>query len=220
MFIFFLPASLAAAILDWIAVAREWRWLEYIAKPAVMVILLAWITTSLPLNGAPTWFALGVICSLIGDVMLVLPRVQFIPGLVAFLLAHVAYIAGFNQTLPALSLPGVLIALLVAVIAWRIYRRLAESIRQKHPALGAPVLIYSVAITIMLISALLTMFKADWLRQAAVLAAMGALFFFISDSLLSWNRFVSPTRYGRLPEIITYHLGQLMIITGVILQYR
>jgi hypothetical protein len=75
-------------------------------------------------------------------------------------------------------------------------------------------------ITVMLISALLTLFKPDWLRLAALLVGMGALFFFLSDSLLAWNRFVSPSRYGRLPEIIAYHLGQIMIISGVILQFR
>ncbi len=220
MISFLLPACLITAILDWLAVARGWRRVEYIAKPAVMLLLLAWITTSIRLVGAPSWFAIGIICSLAGDVMLLLPHVRFLPGLLAFLLAHLAYITGFNQTLPSLSLPGILVALIVAVIAWQIYLRLAESIRHKDPRLAAPVLIYSVVIAVMLISALLTLFKADWLSLAALLAGTGALFFFLSDSLLAWNRFVSPSRYGRLPEMIAYHLGQIMIISGVILQFR
>jgi uncharacterized membrane protein YhhN len=215
-----LPACLVTAILDWLAVAKGWRWLEYIAKPAVMLFLLAWMTSSLHLAGAPSWFAIGIICSLVGDVMLVLPQVRFLPGLLAFLMAHLAYITGFNQTLPSLSLPGILLALIVAVVAWRIYLRLAGGIRQKAPRLAAPVLIYTVVISVMLISALLTFFRADWLRLAALLSSLGALFFFLSDSLLAWNRFVSPTRFGRLPEIIAYHLGQIMIISGVILQFR
>ncbi len=215
-----LVAGTLTAVLDWFAVAKHWRPVEFIAKPAVMLILLAWLLTSLRIFAAPVWFAAGVFFSLLGDVFLLLPRRWFLPGLLAFLSAHLAYIVGFNQTLPTITVTGVVLALLVAILAWQIYRRLSASIRRKDPRMEKPVLVYSVVISLMLVSALWTLFKAGWLHSAAGLVSLGALLFFLSDSLLAWNRFVSTLRLGRLPEMIAYHLGQILIVAGVILQYR
>ena len=39
----FLLLALIIAILDWIAVARKWKRIEYFAKPATMLALLAWV---------------------------------------------------------------------------------------------------------------------------------------------------------------------------------
>jgi len=43
--------------------------------------------------------------------------------------------------------------------------------------------------------------------------------FFLSDSMLAWNRFVTPISYGRLKVIITYHLGQILIALGRPMQF-
>jgi alkenylglycerophosphocholine/alkenylglycerophosphoethanolamine hydrolase len=220
MALYLLFACLIVAFLDWLAVFKGWRPVEYVAKPAVMILLLAWLLSNARLAGAPFWFSAGIVFSLVGDVLLLLPQVRFLPGLLAFLLAHLAYITGYNQVLPSFNLPVVVLALVVAFIAWRLYLRLAESIRQKNPHLAAPVLVYAIVITLMLISALLNFFKTEWLPLAALLSGSGALFFFVSDNLLASNRFVSPSRYGRLPEMVAYHLGQMLIISGVILQYH
>jgi hypothetical protein len=48
---------------------------------------------------------------------------------------------------------------------------------------------------------------------------VGALFFYLSDIVLAWNKFVSPIRNGRIYNIAMYHIGQIAIIAGVILQY-
>jgi uncharacterized membrane protein YhhN len=63
------------------------------------------------------------------------------------------------------------------------------------------------------------MLRLDWNAAAALLAALGAFLFFLSDILLAWDRFVTPVRNGRLFNMILYHLGQLMLITGVLLQF-
>ena len=41
-----------------------------------------------------------VLLSLVGDVALLWPREGFLPGLVAFLLAHLAYLAAFTRVQP------------------------------------------------------------------------------------------------------------------------
>ena len=48
------------------------------------------------------WFVAALVCSLVGDVLLMLPREQFVAGLSAFLVAHVCYLAGFWTDGPSL----------------------------------------------------------------------------------------------------------------------
>jgi uncharacterized membrane protein YhhN len=99
-----LGVSLFVALLDWIAVGTKFRPLEYVAKPGVMLILLIWIWSLGGFSGPMVWFALGAIFSLGGDVFLMLPNEHFIGGLVAFSLAHLAYIIGLNQVFPPVNL--------------------------------------------------------------------------------------------------------------------
>jgi uncharacterized membrane protein YhhN len=40
------------------------------------------------------------------------------------------------------------------------------------------------------------------------------MLFVISDSLLSWDRFVAPITNARTIVMVTYHLGQFGIILG------
>jgi len=47
----------------------------------------------------------------------------------------------------------------------------------------------------------------------------GAFLFYISDIILAWNKFVAPIQYGRIYNIAAYHLGQIMLIAGVIAQF-
>lgn len=98
------------ALTDWMAVARGWKKVEYIAKPAAMLVLLGMLAGfggfgSLSLN----CFSLGIFFSLAGDIFLMISFYRFsnrwfVPGLFAFLLAHVAYITGLNTPLPNVSL--------------------------------------------------------------------------------------------------------------------
>lgn len=215
-----LTIGLFIAALDWIAVARQFKPLMYFAKPATMLVLLGWLWLVTGFQGITAWFALGLVFSLAGDVFLMLPREQFIAGLVSFLLAHLAYIVGFNLSPPPLALASLLVVIMVAIPGVQIFRRIREGLvtrgRQK---LSLPVLLYSVVISVMLISALLTLVRpdAEWRPGPALLVSAGAFLFFISDTLLAWNKFVTDLPGGRTLVHITYHLGQYALITGVAL---
>ena len=143
----FFGLAVILAVLDWIAVARGWRILEYFAKPATMVALLAFVIQNGGLSGGMIWFSLGLLFSLAGDVFLMLPKEQFIAGLVSFLLAHIAYIIGLAPRLPG-NLPALLIALSLAVFialaAGQIYRRVSAGLQASgKTSLRLPVLIYT-----------------------------------------------------------------------------
>jgi len=216
---------LAVAVVDWIAVARGWRKVELVAKPATMLALFVFLLLGMIVNGsAPValfFFAAGLLFSMLGDIFLMLSDRWFVPGVAAFLLAHVAYIVGFNLPLPEVSSVWMLgIALILALTARRVVKRIVIGMRaQGKNSLVAPIVIYSIVITAMLLSALLTFFRAEWGILPATLAVIGAILFYFSDVILAWNKFVNPIKHGRLVNMIAYHLGQILLIGGVLLQF-
>jgi len=218
-----LISTLAVAILDWIAVAKGWKKIEYLAKPLTMVALFLLLALVGRLSSLPlVFFGVGILFSLAGDVFLMFSDRWFILGLVSFLLAHVAYIIGFNIPLPVVSLTWALVvALVLAFSAARLLRGIVAGLAAKGQGkLIVPVIVYGVVITLMLLSAMLTLFRADWPSAAAAgLVSIGAMLFFFSDAILAWNKFVAPIKNGRLVNMMTYHLGQIALIVGVLIQF-
>jgi uncharacterized membrane protein YhhN len=213
-----LVIALALALVDWLAVARRQKWLEYVFKPATLIVILigAWMLTRGPHDAWEARFFLpGLAFSLAGDVFLMLPgEYFFLPGLGAFLLGHICYIVGLNPTLP--RWPAVAILVVVAVIGATLYRSIASGLRrQGQAALRVPVALYSLVLSLMLSSAWATLFRPEWtsLRQGLVIA--GASLFFASDAMLAWDRFVTPSSRLHLLVIVTYHLGQMGLAASI-----
>lgn len=213
-----LVISLFLALIDWLAVAHRQKHLEYIFKPATMVALLiwAWLLTRGPHDGwEASFFLPGLVCSLLGDILLMLPDKRFfLPGLVAFLLAHLCYIAGLNPTLP--SWYALVLLIVVVAIGLTPYRHIAAGLhRQDQRRLLIPVTIYSLVISLTLLSAWVTLFRPEWtpLRRGLVIA--GASLFFASDVMLAWDRFVKPSSSARLRVMVTYHLGQMALAASI-----
>ncbi|MFZ2095208.1 MAG: lysoplasmalogenase [Anaerolineales bacterium] len=221
---------LILAIIDWIAADKQWKVVEYFAKPATMLALLWWVWQSAGWGGSMLWFTLGAVFCLAGDVFLMVPRNMFIFGLVAFLLGHICYILGLNGVPPFINLVGlgllvilgkwlaiISLVLLVVYLIW-LYPKLANGLKvQGKNSLKIPVLIYSLVISLMVYSALMTWYRAGWSFVAALSVSLGAVLFFASDSMLAWDRFLNPLPHARLRVMVTYHLGQIGIILGAIL---
>jgi alkenylglycerophosphocholine hydrolase len=215
-----LGLAFLAAIGETVALLRANRRLEYFTKPAVMVCLLAYLAASSGVRGPLLWFGLGLLLSLVGDVLLIVPENRFIYGLAAFLLAHLAYIIGFN--LPPAPVTGMtlIIAVLIGISMAPLVRKILISLRRKGQVrLVTPVQIYATVITLMLLSAMLTFYRTDWIKNAALLAGSGAVLFVTSDLVLAWNLFVTPIKNGRILNIALYHLGQMALIAGAIMQF-
>ena len=210
--------AITSALINWISVEKKQKTLEYITKPATMLALLWWIWSSVGLGGSMIWFTVGVVFCLAGDIFLMLPRDMFLFGLVAFLLGHISYTVGFNNLGPFINLWGVVLVLgLGLYIAW-LFPKLAAGLKTKGKSnLKIPVLIYSLVISLMVYSACMTWTRQGWSSYSALAVSVGALFFYASDSILAWDRFVTPISHGRLKTMITYHMGQFGIILGAIL---
>ena len=199
----------------------------YISKPSVLIVLIAWVLlTAGQTDGYSPgliWFVVGLVLCLFGDIFLLLPPEKFfIPGLVSFLLGHVAYILGFgvfsftNTTM----IPAVLLIIIITIVGLRLFKSLKTGLKASgKQRLIIPVGVYSVVINCMLFSAAYSFLTPEWSTSEAYLVVSGALLFYISDILNAWNRFVSPFDNARLKVMMTYHLGQILLVVGATLHF-
>ena len=216
-----LSLTVVLMFLDWFAVWKGYEKMNYFTKPGTLIAMFAWFWVVGSMQGILWWFGIALVLSLVGDVMLLLPDKYFTFGLASFLLAHVFYILGFNQPLPQISFPIAVLALLVSALCLVMFGFIRAGLLQKESQrkLVLLVLVYSIAIGLMLFSALMTLYRANWQPVAAGLAASGGLLFFFSDSMLAVNRFVVPFPSARFWVRISYHLGQLGLITAALMNF-
>ncbi len=217
----FLIAAFIFAALEALALWKNWDRLEYAAKPAVMVALFIWLFTSVGLNGGLLWFGLGILFSLAGDILLMISLGKlFLAGLIAFLLAHISYVIGFNIPLPEASAWGFILAVMIALGGSRIIRRILDALPARGQSrMRIPIIIYSLVISVMLLSAMMKIMDMSWSANAAGLVSIGAFLFYLSDIILAWNKFVAPIQHGRIYNIAAYHLGQIALIAGIVAQF-
>lgn len=209
-----LAATGAFAVVDWFAVARGVRRLEYVCKPAVMVGLTAVaLTVDADIEAQRWWFVGALVASLAGDVFLMLRHAQsaererrlFVAGLAAFLVAHLGYAAGFV----AGDLPGrrlLVAAALVVLVAVPAGRGIVSGAIRHGRGLAGAVVAYMAVI-----SAMVTAAGASGDATASV----GAAGFFISDFLIGWTRFVRVVPAGPVLIMVTYHLGQTALVVSL-----
>jgi len=197
------------AVVDWYAVATHRRRLEGVAKPATMLALIgAAIAMGAAEAPAGRWLLGALALGLLGDVFLLgdtEPR--FMGGLAAFLLGHLAYVVAFvvlGLDHPAWALIGAAVFAVALVPGWRVLR---ATHREGGVALAGPVAAYVLIIGAMVCAA--------W-AAGRPLAGLGAAVFLASDTMLALDRFVTPQRWGHLPVMVTYHLGQVLIVLGVL----
>ena len=205
--IWVLPACFA--LVDWYAVARGDRRTEVWAKPLVLTsLIVAALVLGTTETAAGIWLLVALVFGLLGDVALLsdsLPR--FRVGVLAFLVGHLAYLACFvslGLRMPAWSWAGLAV---LAVALWATRDVVPATHRLGGLSLSVPVAVYSVVIGAMLLFAWFT---------GVPLVALGASVFVVSDATLSIDRFVRPIPHARLILMVTYHVGQALIVAGVL----
>ena len=154
------------------------------------------------------WVLAGLVLSLVGDVALLWPQQGFLPGLVAFLLAHACYIVAFAGTtrFAARLLPFVG----YAAVAGGVLSQLWPSV---PAALRAPVVAYVVALAVMAAQAAVVGITARGTPEAARARglAIGGALFMASDALLAINKFAAPLPAASLWILATYWTAQWLI---------
>jgi uncharacterized membrane protein YhhN len=154
------------------------------------------------------WVLAGLVLSLVGDVALLWPQQGFLPGLVAFLLAHVCYIVAFARATRFAARP--LAFVFYAAVAGGVLSQLWPSV---PAALRAPVMAYVVALAVMAAQAAVVWHAARGTPEAARARglAIGGALFMTSDALLAINKFASPLPAASLWILATYWTAQWLI---------
>jgi uncharacterized membrane protein YhhN len=203
----FLAIALVVAAADWFSVAASIRWLEYVTKPGFMLALIALALALHPANPAERiLFVVALTFGLISDVFLMLPQDLFLAGLGAAFVEHLVYISAFRTR--ALHVGHLLVAAVIALASVAVvFPRIDRALRREHPRLVAPVIAYVAVFVVMVASAGGT---------GSLLALAGALLFFYSDAILAWNRFVKPLPFGRVVNIVPYHVGQALLVASLV----
>jgi uncharacterized membrane protein YhhN len=206
----FLAVGVSLAVM-FTLLGYQWSTLRlvYIFKPLATLLIIG--------LALQNWFGrksaysqsivMGLCFSLLGDLLLIWPDQYFLVGLSAFLLAHVAYLLAFNHDarLPA-HLPVLLLYLAIGALSY------AVLFRALPPDLRIPVALYAVVLAAMAGQA---MGRSLELRtSASERAAIGAIFFMLSDLLLAFHRFRTPLLYSNIFILLPYYLGQWLIASS------
>src|SRR4030042_4147209 len=182
--------------------------LHYAFKPLTMLMItsLAWERTVVNPPAYGYLILAGLCLSLFGDVFLMLSSRYFRPGLMAFLAAQVLYIAAFSRDLGRLSFSWLWIILAYAALMFLVLYRGLGKYRW-------PVLVYVLAISA--VSWLAPHRYFDPRGPSSLLAAIGAPFFLVSDSVNAVNRFRKPFKAAQVLILSAYFAAQLLFALSV-----
>ncbi|MCZ2291272.1 MAG: lysoplasmalogenase [Burkholderiales bacterium] len=179
--------------------------LYFVFKPltTILIIAMAWPRGC----GTPAQrraVLIGLVLSLVGDVAL-LWRQGFVPGLVSFLLAHLAYLAAFARVQPLAARRGPFVV--YAIVAALVFSLLWPDVPK---VLRLPVALYVAALASMAAQAAV-LWRSALHDAAARRLALGGLLFLASDTLLAVNRFSMPLPLAGVWVLSTYWLAQACI---------
>lgn len=196
--------ALCSALLFIYGLAIDSTELRLLSKGLPVLALIFWLRSA-PAGAYRRWIRLGLLFSLAGDIILDWPADLFAFGLGAFLIAHLCYLVAYLGDSRRLAPRALLLAL---AAGGGMFTMLAS---QPLGQLLMPVALYALTISAMLWRALARIAEPNIARSSAWLAAVGAVLFVISDSLIGINRFVAPFASAHYAIIVTYWLGQFAI---------
>jgi uncharacterized membrane protein YhhN len=175
----------------------------YVFKPATTIMILI-VAVSSSRSYYKFMIVIGMLFSLMGDIFLMLPSDQFLIGLICFLITHICYIVAFlfDSRFGRPLWPY----LLLAAIAMAIFELLSGGI---DLAMKLPVAIYAAALSFMTAQAIAR--NSQQKNKGALLAAIGAVLFLISDTTLAYDRFVTVFDAAHAIILSTYYAAQYLI---------
>ena len=180
-------------------------------KPILVPVLLLSFYASVKQRG--NYKIIGaLVFSTMGDILLIFEgRPFFILGLLSFLLAHVLFVLIFRSRAGTIKLDFYTVVCSLFILSYYFF-----FMKFLCPHLGAmriPVLAYAFVISGMLWMALQLLRSTSSFRWHIVL---GALFFVVSDSLLSIQLFYSSFELAHFYVMLTYLLAQFLLVFGIL----
>lgn len=229
----------AAALADWVAVARRAHVVEYVCKPLTLALIIGVGLSLDPVDGLRrAYFITALSFSLAGDVFLMLPGAEAAPTSPGGgatppgsrlrderRRARPAWFDPFTFGLAAFLLahlnyiagfrvggPGldrVALALLAVAV---VAVPLGTVIARSLATRGEAGLRLPVVAYIAVLSGM----AASAVATGSLLASGGGWSFVLSDATLAWNRFITPLRWAPTAVAVTYHLAQGLLVVSLV----
>ena len=218
----------AGFLLDWAAVGLGWKAVKPFTKPLAMLLVIFWTAWRFPQDTslAVGWLLAAQAFGLLGDILLLFPQIAFSLGLGAFLIGHVIYLGLLISVLPELwvgstsilvPLGWILMGLLfwgaILVLIYRLFKPLPEKVGVSK-WLWVAIQAYSWILSAMVAMTFVAGLQAASPIPGRIALPLGALLFLVSDSMLTYNRFIQPFDRAQLWVRITYHLAQFSLAWG------
>ncbi|WP_243356415.1 lysoplasmalogenase [Bacillus litorisediminis] len=193
------------AVLYIFIIPKEPLALAIVFKLIPMALIIVYAFRKLPANPVPALrlIIIGLFFCMLGDGFI---AVSFVAGLGAFLVGHLFYLTGFLK-MSLINKMHLAAILPIALYSFFIGRQLIASLlTEGNEPLVIPVVAYILVISLMALSAILT---------GNIWATIGSILFVISDSILSWNMFVSGIAYSDVFIMTTYYSAQFLIASSL-----
>ncbi len=154
--------------------------------------------------------------------------VEFIIGVVAFLVGHIFYIAAFYHALKTLKPDAKLLNWYDFVVVGAVFALVSvyvavKKLYQKKGPMVIGLMLYGVFLTAMVVKACLYMY-AEWdygindtMVPALLTVGIGSVFFFLSDASLGIILMGNEVKKGmRYFNIITYFIAQILLALSIL----
>jgi len=205
---------LCVAVLDVIGIIFQISDLRFIFKPLILLSLL--VLYSFSVSERSKVYILALLFSFFGDVFLLFSgELNFIFGLVSFLIAHLLFIKIILNRIQKASVKNIGGSSFLFLI---IFSLLIYILRDSLGELLIPVIIYGLTISTFGAVALIDYLNTKSLKSLWMLA--GAIVFVISDSVLAINKFYDQKLLFQVIVMSTYVLSQFLIYRSMILEKK
>ena len=206
-FIFFVVLAIEIYVLQFLPHMR------FISKPLIMISIIMYFLLSTKSNfGDHKLMAVGFVFALIGDVLLLRSGMIFFKlGILAFMITHICYLFAFMKQREI----GMHKHLLFIVVFTMIPVCFNLFFWNYLGDLAIPVLLYSFVISATVIGA-----KMRWNLKGYWFVLIGILLFMISDFSIAIQKFYFAFDYADAFVMLTYAIGQYLIIRGYLMGYK
>ncbi len=176
----------------------------FVLKPLTLIsiIIMGVLSQNIDRNILNQLILIGILFSLIGDILLMFGKKEFLIGMGAFFLTHIFYINAFILDGFQLNIIFIFFTSLFSIL---FYLFIYSSLNSHK----IPVLIYSLAISTMLITSRSYFQLHDDINGKLIL--LGAILFTISDILLAIKQYKGEFPYCSTFVYLTYFSGQYFI---------
>lgn len=204
--------AIVACVLFLVGLVLDVFWLRLLGKPMIHLALISWMLDQ-SRSRYRDYLVVGVSLCMVGDFLLEFRDTLFLPGVLVFLLGHVALIGAFLNLEKRLFIERAIPFALWGTVLFVILA----------PGLGAmtvPVLLYTIAICMMMWRAGACLGEHPTNQPQLWIVVIGAVSFAFGDTLIALDRFHSPLSNARYVIIISYWFALMCISQSASLPKR